>query len=338
MKNRRLGRTNLHLSEIGLSTANFPWLGEATSHELLDAYHHGGGNFIQSTGFYPYPVKDEHPSPLAEEFVGRWLKSRGIKRGSVALATRINLIRPEHGGSIHFANLIRESCERSLRRLQTDHLDLVTCEWDEALGRVDDVMEAYDQLMRAGMVRYVAAGGFPPWRVVDSLHRSSLRERCRFEALESEYSLSIAGALESESMRMSCEHRIGFVARSPLASGFLAKRPISIRELMYSERNLVNSSQSVGNALLTTLARIAGNRGVSSAQIALAWVLHNPHVSAALVDPDSVHAVEEFLRASAIELTAEEIAALSKVSPGKLGDLMMHAAAPALSSEFQPAP
>ncbi|ATC65158.1 hypothetical protein CMV30_15020 [Nibricoccus aquaticus] len=339
MKNRRLGRTNLHLSEIGLSTINFPWIGESTSHDLLDTYHRGGGNFIQSFGAYPYPVKDAPSSTRAEEIVGRWLKNRAFKRGSVALATRVKLIRPEHGGSIHFANLIRESCESSLRRLQTDHLDLVTCEWDDALGRVDDVMEAYDQLIRAGMVRYVAAGGFPPWRVVDSLHRSSLRERCRFEALEAEYSLSTAGASESESLRMSREHRIGFLARSPLASGFLAKRPISIRELMYSERNLVNASQSVGNAILTTLARIADNRGVSSAHIALAWVLHNPQVSAAFADPDSVHAMEEFMQASAFELNEAEIAALSRVSPRKQVDLIMHAPSSAApSSEFQPAP
>jgi 1-deoxyxylulose-5-phosphate synthase len=337
MKKRRIGRTNLHVSELGLSTINFGWLTESKSLGILDAFHRDGGNFVQSIGSYPYPTKEEPSSTRPEEIVGDWLRSRSIRRDTVTLATRVKLVRPGHGGSIHFANLIRQSCESSLRRLHTDHLDLVTCEWDDALGRVDDVMEAYDQLIRAGMVRHVAAGGFPPWRVVDSLHRSTLRDRCRFEALEAEYSLASTGAAEAESLRMSHEHHIGFLARSPLASGFLTKRPVSIRELVYSERNLVHESQSVGNAILTAVARIADTRGASPSQIALAWVLHSPHVSAAMIDPDSVHVLEELTLSSSIELKHDEVAALSRVSPRKQVDFAHVHSLGSKPLEFQPA-
>src|SRR5204863_5219943 len=125
----------------------------------------------------------------SEDIVGRWRKTRGINRDSMVLASRINVIRPAQGGSIAFANRIREACERSLRRLRTTYLDLLICDWNDQLLPVEDILEAVAALTRAGLVRHVVAGDFPPWRVVDSIHRSNTRGHARFEALQAEYSL-----------------------------------------------------------------------------------------------------------------------------------------------------
>ena len=337
MKNRRLGRTNLSISELGLNTASFAGITESKGQALLDTFHQNGGNIIQSAGSFAHPSKEESPATRAERIVGDWMKGSAIKRDTVVLAARVNLVRPQHGGSIQFANLIRESCERSLRRLRVDHLDLVTCEWDDALGRVDDVMEAYDQLIRAGLIRHVVAGGFPPWRVVDSLHRSSLRERCRFEAIEAPYSLANTSAADLESIRMSQEHRIGFIARSPLANGFLARRPVSIRNLWYSERHRANTPHSVGETMLTALAKIADARGVSSAQVALAWVLYNSQVNCALVEPESGAVLREMIQATHFALSGDEMADLYKTTSLQSANWIHVPPSQSASVEFQPA-
>ena len=317
MNKRKLGRTHLHVSELCLNATKFGYINdEATSLALLDAYRAEGGDFIESFGSSQNSVTARPMDARSEEIVGRWHRSRAISRNSLVLATRVNLFRPTHGGGAAFANLIRESCERSLRRLQTEHLDLLVCEWDEHLSPVEDIMEAFDWLIRAGLVRHVVAAGFPSWRVIDSLHRSSLRNHVRFEALQADYSLLTRAPFEAEALAMCREHRLGFLARSPLAGGLLAKRPVSIRELINLDRSWQNQrfGSNAGDATLTVLSRIADERHASSAQVALAWVLRNPQVSSALVSARSTPELRELIGSANILLTREETSALANAT------------------------
>lgn len=317
MNKRKLGRTDLHLSELCLNATKFGSTNdEASSFALLDTYHTGGGSFIQSLGFAPNSVAAQLIESSSEDIVGRWHQTRGINRDNLVLASRINFFRPAHGGSIAFTNLIREACERSLRRLRIKHLDLLICDWDDQLAPVEDLLEAVDMLIRAGLVRYAVAGGFPPWRVIDSIHRSGLRNHARFEALQVEYSLLNRARFEPESLAMCREHRLGFLARSPLAGGFLARRPVSIRELINLDRDWKNErfGSNVGDAVLQVLAEIADARLVAPAQIALAWVLRNPQVTSAVVSTATAPELRELIRASEIVLTPEETGALANVT------------------------
>ena len=276
MNKRKLGRTNLHVSELGLNTTKFGWSSDdAASFDLLDAYYTCGGSFLQSLGFCPSSAAAHSVNSDSEDIVGRWHDSRGINRDGLVLATRMSLFRPAYGGSVAFANLIRESCEHSLRRLRTTHIDLLVCDWDEHLLPIDDVLESVDILIRAGLVRHAVAGGFPPWRVIDSLHRSDMGDHSRFEALQGEYSLMTRGRLESEALAMCREHRLGFLARSPLSGGFLAQRSNSTHEAINLEPSWQSDrfGSNVADAVLTTLVNIANKRLASPAQIALAWVL-----------------------------------------------------------------
>lgn len=316
MNKRKFGRTNLHVSELCLNTAKFGWISdEATALSLLDTYYNSGGSFIQSLGF----CVNSAPGTLdmgSEELVGRWREMRAIKRESLVLATRMTFFRPTHGGSIAFANLIRESCERSLRRLRIKHLDLLICDWDDHVPPVDDVLEAADMLIRAGLVRHVVAGDYPAWRVVDSLHRSGMRNHPRFEALQAEYSLITRARFEAEVFAMSREHRLGFLARSPLAGGFLARRPVSIRELINLDRSWQSErfGSNVGDAVLKVLSEIADKHSASPAQIALAWVLRNPQVTSALISAPSTDELLASIRAADLVLTEEDVGALTSVS------------------------
>jgi aryl-alcohol dehydrogenase-like predicted oxidoreductase len=319
MNKRKLGRTNLHVSELCLNTTKFGWINdEASSFDLLDTYYTCGGSFLQSLGFCPNSAAAQavQSDSDSEDIVGRWRATRGINRDGLVLATRMSLFRPAHGGSIAFANLIREACERSLRRLRTTHIDLLICDWDKHLLPIDDVLEAVDMLIRAGVVRYAVAGGFPPWRVVDSLHRSRVRDHARFEALQGEYSLMTRARFEAEALSMCREHRLGFVARSPLAGGFLAKRPASIRELIHLDRTWQDErfGNNAGDAILSTLAEIADKRLATPAQIAFAWVLRDPAVTSALVTAVSPRELRDLVRAASIILSDQETGVLANVT------------------------
>lgn len=317
MNKRKLGRTNLHVSELCLNTIKFGFVhDEPASFALLDTYYACGGSFIQSLGFAPNSGATQLVESSSEDIVGRWHETRGINRDSLVLASRINFFRPVHGGAIAFANLIREACERSLRRLRTKHLDLLICDWDEHLAPVEDLLEAVDMLIRAGLVRYAVAGGFPPWRVVDSIHRSSMRNHSRFEALQAEYSLMNRARFEPEALSMCRDHRLGFFAHSPLAGGFLAQRPVSVREAINLDSDWKNErfGSNVGDAVRQVLAEIADKRLATPAQIALAWVLRNPQVTSAIVSAPAARELRELMRAADTLLSPDETGALANVA------------------------
>jgi len=259
----------------------------------------------------------------SEDLVGRWRKTRGMSRDGLVLASRINFYRPLHGGAIAFANHIREACELSLRRLRTAHLDLLICEWDDDLHPVDDLLEAVDRLIRAGFVRYAVAGGFPPWRVVDSLHRSNARQHARFEALQADYSLLNRSGFESEAFAMCREHRLGFLATSPLAGGFLARRPSSNPEFDHDWKNERFGSRA-GDAVVQILAGVADKRLATPAQIALAWVLRNPQVTSAAISASTAQEVRSLIGAAGVVLSPEEMRALGNVTTPRASRMELH--------------
>ena len=316
MNKRKLGRTNLQVSELCLNTTKFGWqMDDDSSFALLDAYYTCSGRFLQSLGFCPNSAGAHVGDSSSEDIVGRWHRTRGIPRDALVLGTRMSFFRPPHGGSIAFANLIRESCEQSIRRLRTSHIDLLICDWDEHLLPLDDLLESVDRLIRAGLIRYAVAGGFPPWRVIDSLHRSGMRNHARFEALQGEYSLMTRARFEPEALAMCREHRLGFLARSPLAGGFLAKQTDSMPDAsLDSSWQSERFGSNVGDAVLNVLADIADKRLATPAQIALAWVLRNPHVSSALVTASSTRELRDLVRARTIALSNDEIGALANVT------------------------
>lgn len=280
MKKRLLGRTGLNISELGLNTRRFGYSAEETaSFAVLDAYYELGGRFIQGAAGCPPFDSTASQNTRAEELVGEWLHRRSIPRDEIVLGTRFDFSRPSVGGSIAFENLVRSCCEASLRRLRTTHLDLFICEWNETLTPVEDLIAAASLLVRAGRIRYLVAGGFRSWRVVDTLHRSVQRNLCRFEAVQEDYPLRSGLSPECESLSMCEEHRLGFIARP-----------------------------SPGGDLVATLARA---RKVSPTRVALAWTLNHPRVSSALFTATSARQVRGSIWASEAPLTDSDLCALN---------------------------
>lgn len=317
MNKRKLGRTNLHVSELCYNAAKLGWAADDEgSLSLLDAYHEAGGRCVQSLGRCWSNGAGDAADARSEEIVGCWLKARAIQRDQVVIATRLPLRRPTSGGSISFVNMIREGCEASLRRLRSGHIDLAVIEWDESLLPVGDVLEAIDMLSRAGLVRYAVASGFPSWRIVDSLHRSSLRNQCRFEAVQTDFSLLRRTREETETLALCREHRLGFIASSPLAGGYLGQTNVlggaeSDRGAHWlSERFGSNIAERVRGAV----AEIAERHSVSQAQVALAWVLRHPDVASVLVAPTSRGELHDLVQARNCVLTEADLAALTNAS------------------------
>lgn len=309
---RKMGRTGLKLSELCLGTLNFGWkTDERTSFDILDAYRAAGGNFIQSASHAADLVLPSASVNLSEAIVGRWWTSRSIHRQDLFLSTRIHLRRiPSKEGSL--AELMHQACQESLRRLQTNYLDMIILEWSADLAPIRAWLEAYDHVVRSGLSRYIGVANFPTWRVVDTLGRAYLGNHCRMEAIQSNYSLMARARFEPEAMALSQEQLLAFFAQSPLAGGFLAPPSGSGSPLSASRREWLAEryGNGQGHAALAVVREVAERHKASTAQVSLAWVLQNPSVTSAIIGVHSVAQFHELLGAGYLALTARDLHAL----------------------------
>lgn len=298
MNRRSLGRSGLPVSELCLGTLNFGWrVGEALALDLLDAFRAAGGNFIQASSA---GLATERPvlavQEASEAWVGRWWRERRIPRSELFLATRFVLPGSSAPGRADRESLIRRHCEQSLQRLRTEYLDLVLVEWNDALTPLDDALQGLTRLRRAGMVRYFGAAGFPAWRLMESLHRSAQRDFDRFEVAQFNYSVLTAGEREREVLQLCHEYRLGCIARSPLAGGALTRPP---------------EPGSVASSLLDELTRMAARYRVSPAQLALAWVLAQPNLTAPVLGTSNLAHLQQLLAVPRLTIQPADLAALT---------------------------
>lgn len=317
MKQRTFGCTGTRLSEFCLGTMNFGWrIGETTSFAILDAFHTEGGNFIQALA--PIPESDDGPASVAasESVVGRWWRARGLSRSALFLATRVHAWVPPAEAGRALATQLQQTVQSSLVRFQTDYLDLLICEWPGPQRVTTAMREALDQLVRSGQVRYVAFAGLRGWQVLDEIHGGYQRNHTRIDALQADYSLLARAPVETELAGVCDAYRLGFVARSPLAGGLLAKREGASLALGPSRlRWLIERYGFDGGAkVVRAINEVANEHDFTPVQVALAWVLHGPHVTSALIGANSVALLHELLGAGEVALDASALAHLDRAS------------------------
>lgn len=322
---RLLGRTSLQVSELCLGTMNFGWkTDEAASLAILDAYRAAGGNFIQASSGAPQRLLPSTSTQFSEAVVGRWWRARGIPRHELVFATRIS-VRPAPGaGDDALAQAVREACHASLRRLKTTYLDVVFFEWSEHLLPWEAAFDAFTRLVRLGLVRYIGAANFPAWRVAEGLSRAFAGNHARMEGLQADYSLLTRARFESELGALCREHRLGFLARSPLAGGFLARENVTTALLRSLRRDWLveRFGNRYGETALLAVTDVAHRTGASPAQVALAWVLGHPGVTAAVVGVRSPAQLRELAGASSVQLDAsdrQQLAAATASEEVRLG-------------------
>ncbi len=317
MEYRKLGRTGLKLSELCLGTMQFGWTAdEKTAFQVMDAYLEAGGNCLDTADVYSVWAEG-NPGGVAEQIIGRWLKDRGVRR-QIVLATKVRGRMWEgpngEGLSRHHIML---AVEDSLRRLQTDYIDLYQVHWPDEETPLDETLRALDDLVRQGKVLYIGASNFPAWLLTRSLWISDVLKIARFDSLQPHYNLVHRAAFERETLAVVQEFHIGVIPYSPLAGGFLTgkyrpHRPLPptpraerIQTLYFSEKNF---------RILDAVEQVARKHGKTPAQVALAWLLGKPYITAPIIGANSVKQLQESLGVVGFRLPEEDLQFLDEVS------------------------
>ncbi|MGA7386578.1 MAG: aldo/keto reductase [Pseudolabrys sp.] len=310
MQRRRLGQSGLELAPIMLGGNVFGWtIDEKASFGILDAFVDAGLNAIDTSDSYARWIPGS-PGGESETIIGNWLKRSG-KRDKVLIATKVGEDMGE-GRSLKKDYILRE-CESSLRRLQTDHIDLYQTHFDDLVTPPEETLQAYAQLIAAGKVRAIGASNISGARLKASLAASSKLGLPRYESLQPLYNLSDRKEFETEFEPICRQEKLGVINYYSLAAGFLTGKYRSPEEgAKHPGRGgrLKRYFDARGMGILKALDEVAARHSALPAQIALAWLIAKPIITAPIVSATSLRQLGEILKAPQINLSREDIAAL----------------------------
>ena len=318
MEFRKLGRTGVKVSEICLGTMQFGWTAdEKTSFGVMDAFREAGGNFIDTADIYSSWVGEASYAGKTEEIIGRWLKERK-GRENLILATKVRgrMWEGPNGEGLSRRRVI-QACDESLRRLQTDYIDLYQCHWADLDTPIEETLSALDDLVRMGKVRVVGASNYPAWRLMESFWHSDKRDLSRFESYQPEYSLMERSLFEYEAMPLCKHYEIGVIPYSPLAGGFLTgkyRRDSPHPESVRAGGNLSKYGNEAGWAVIEALDKIGNEHSKTVAQTALAWMLTNPVITAPIIGANTATQLHDLLGATGYRLSFEEMKTLNDLT------------------------
>ncbi|MDY7233171.1 aldo/keto reductase [Hyalangium rubrum] len=316
MNYRMLGRTGLYVSELCFGTMTFGgegfWKaigaqGQAEADKLVARSLDAGINFFDTA--------DVYSNGVSEQLTG---KALGARRKDVILATKV---RGRTGPGVNDVGLSRghimDSVHASLRRLGTDYIDLYQIHGYDKVTPLDETMRALDDLVRQGKVRYLGASNLAAWQLMKTLGLSEHRHLSRFESLQAYY--SIAGRdLERELVPLMQDQQLGLMVWSPLAGGFLsgkyrrnAQGPEGARRAVF-DFPPVDKERAYN--IIDVMDGIAKAHNVSVARVALAWLLHQQHVTTLIIGAKTSEQLEDNLAAPSLKLTPEQLAALNTAS------------------------
>ena len=311
---RELGRSGLQVSPLCFGGNVFGWTAdEATSFSLLDAWVDAGMNFIDTADMYSRWVPG-HSGGESETIIGKWLKRSG-RRDQVVLATKVG--KDMGDGQIGLApHYIRSAVEASLQRLQTDVIDLYQSHDDDASVPLADTLGAYADLIRAGKVRAIGASNFTAARLSEALAVSTAHELPRYESLQPLYNLVERPAYEAELEAVCVQHGLGVINFYALASGFLSGKYRSEADLGQSPRGggVKKYLNPRGLRVLDALDAVAQRLDATPAQVALAWQIARPSITAPIASATSLAQLHGLVAAARLHLDAEAIRAIDVAS------------------------
>ncbi|MBX5452847.1 MAG: aldo/keto reductase [Acidobacteriia bacterium] len=314
MQKRQLGHSGIEVPPLVFGGNVFGWTAdEATSFRLLDRLFDTGFTAIDTADVYSVWVPG-HAGGESETIIGKWLKQHG-GRDKVIIATKVGAKMGSGERGLSKAWIMQE-VEHSLRRLQTDYIDLYQAHYDDEATPLQETLEAFAALIRQGKVRAIGASNYSAKRLEEALQISKTSGLPRYESLQPHYNLLERAAYEQELEPLCLKEGLGVIPYYGLAAGFLTGKYRSEADLAKSVRgpNLRKYLNARGLRVLAALDSVAKRMGATPAQIALAWLMARPSITAPIASATSLAQLDEILKAADLRLDQEAVKELNDAS------------------------
>ena len=309
MQMRDLGKSGLKTAPLVLGGNVFGWTADkATSFDILDAFIDAGFNAVDTANVYSRWIPG-HTGGESETMIGEWFAAHG-KRDKTLLITKVGMDRGEGGKGLK-ADYIVAACEASLKRLQTDHIDLYLSHAPDPDTPIEEALEGHQRLMDAGKVRAVGGSNYDGQGLEAALAAAG-DGRARYEVLQPHYNLLVRDQYEGEREDVCVAEGLGVIPYFSLASGFLTGKYRTEADLKKSPRGSQMKSllQGRGQSILTALDTVAARHNATPAQVALAWLMARPSITAPITSATSLSQLKEILSSADIALSPDDIATL----------------------------
>lgn len=309
----KIHNTDLEVSRINFGGNVFGWtLDEKQSFEILDALVEKNFNFIDTADTYPWWVNGK--GGLSEAIIGKWMKERN-NRNQLVIATKVGSETKEHGFDVSKKHILK-SVDESLQRLQTDHIDLYYTHFDDNKTPLEETLSAYDEIVKAGKVRYIAASNVSPERLIESFEVSEKNNFVKYVVLQPHYNLVERTKYETEYLPIVEKFGLSVFPYWALAAGFLTGKYRSEADLGKSIRGggVQKYLNEKGLSVLASLDSIAEKHNTQQAAVALAWLLAQPNIGAAIASATSKTQLATLFEATELKLDKEDLNLLDQKS------------------------
>lgn len=310
----KLGKSDLLVSKLMFGGNVFGWtLNESQSHKILDAFAGAGFNFIDTADSYSRWVPGNSGGE-SEFIIGNWLKKHG-KRNEVIIATKLGSDMGNHKKGLS-AKYIKEEVETSLKRLKTDYIDLYQSHYDDKETPVSETMTAFNELIKEGKVRYIGASNLSAERIKESNDFARANNLQPYISLQPLYNLYKRERFETEYLKLAEEEELAVLPYYSLASGFLTGKYRSADDLDISKRGhgIKKYLNERGTKILAAMDKIAKDKEVELSQIAIAWLLHRPHITSPIASATNATQLNELIHATTLQLSEEQMKELNEAS------------------------
>jgi len=314
MQKRKLGRSGLEVSSLAFGGNVFGWTAdESTSMRLLDRFVDEGFNFIDTADTYSRWAPGNRGGE-SETIIGKWLKKSG-KRDKVVVATKVGMeMAPDKKGLSPV--YIRRAVEDSLKRLQTDHIDLYQSHTDDVATPLEDTLGAYDGLIKAGKVRAIGASNYSAERFEAALAVSKQHDLPRYESMQPNYNLYDRADFEARLQEVCVRNDVGVISYFSLASGFLTGKYRSEADLAKGPRGQMVKKylNDRGARILDALDSVARETSSTPARVALAWLMAQPGITAPIASATSLSQLEDLFAATRLKVDPAKLERLDAAS------------------------
>jgi aryl-alcohol dehydrogenase-like predicted oxidoreductase len=314
LQKRRLGRTDLEIAPLVLGGNVFGWTAdEKTSFDILDRFVDAGLNAIDTADAYSRWVPGNKGGE-SETIIGKWMKSRK-NRDKVIVITKVGSDMGQGKKDLSAAYIAR-AVEDSLKRLQVDAIDLYLSHWPDETVPYDETLGAYEKLLKAGKIRNIGCSNLDVGQLAASLKVASQKKLPRYEVLQPEYNLYDRSSFDGPLRDLCMKEEIGVITYFALAKGFLSGKYRSEADLGKSPRGggLGKYLDARGKRILAALDAVSARQNATQAEVALAWVIARPGVTAPISSATTIEQTDSLIRAASLQLTAADIKELDKAS------------------------